>query len=110
VAKGGGHNFENNMKTDTPRTDNEVDHACNVALQWECRDIGTMTDQPMVVGAEFARELERELAKATAQRSMLAVDMSVILTIATEPLHPRCLEAIQGICKQTLKTINQENQ
>jgi len=59
---------------------------------------------------EARDELEIELAKATAQRSMLAVDMSVILTIASEPLHPSCLESIRGICKQTLKTINQENQ
>jgi len=51
------------MKTDTPRTDNEAEHACNVALQYECRDIGSMTDPPMVVGAEFARQLERELAR-----------------------------------------------
>jgi hypothetical protein len=93
------------MKTDTPRTDNEAEHACNVALQYECRDIGSMTDPPMVVGAEFARQLERELAKATAQRSMLTIEMSVILTIATEPLHPRCLESIREICTRALEAV-----
>jgi hypothetical protein len=87
------------MNTDTPRTDNEAEHACNVALQYECRDIGSMTDPPMVVDAEFARQLERELglANETIARLSGEVDARDALIDKCRATIARALEEIQRL-------------
>lgn len=47
--------------TPTPRTDNEDEHASNVALYIDCHQTHKWSHGPMVVPSDFARQLEREL-------------------------------------------------
>jgi len=56
------------MTSETPRTDDELDDARNIALAFECRKRPKETDKPpLVVPVEFARQLERELIAREAE-------------------------------------------
>ena len=52
--------------SDTPRTDAEADDARNFCLQYDCQGSNDNIAKPVVVSADFARQLERELAAAKA--------------------------------------------
>lgn len=58
-------------ETDTPRTDEGIDDARNVALDYECSP-SPDPKQCEVVHADFARSLECELNEARQQRDRLA--------------------------------------
>ena len=46
--------------TDTPETDNEADDAHNMCLDYDCQSKNDNIPTPIVVPADFARNLERE--------------------------------------------------
>lgn len=65
-------------KSDTPRTDDEIGDARNFALDFNCRPKPKETDkQPLVVTADFARQLERELAAKNAELTLAKLDLDV---------------------------------
>jgi hypothetical protein len=55
---------------DTPETDASAEMAHNIVLDWDCRDSGDTTEEPVVVPAEFARRLERERDEARKDAAM----------------------------------------
>jgi hypothetical protein len=57
---------------DTPRTDIEADDARNFALYYDCQGKHDNIPVPIVVPADFARTLERELTAAIRERDSLA--------------------------------------
>ena len=50
--------------SDTPRTDEELDHIQNVYHHWVCRPIVKVDEDKCVVDAKFAKQLEIELNEA----------------------------------------------
>lgn len=64
--------------SDTPRTDAEQDHVTNLHNEQVCR---VPPPDPYYVPAEFARQLERELAAQQARAQHLArqVELAIIL-------------------------------
>jgi hypothetical protein len=50
--------------SDTPKTDAEADDARNFCLDYDCQGSNDNIAKPVVVSADFARQLERELAAA----------------------------------------------
>jgi hypothetical protein len=50
--------------SETPRTDEELDHIQNVYHHWVCRPIVKVDEDKCVVDAKFAKQLEIELNEA----------------------------------------------
>ncbi len=50
--------------SDTPRTDEKLDHINNVYHDWVCRPIVKVDEDKCVVDAKFAKQLEIELNEA----------------------------------------------
>lgn len=61
-------------ETPTPRTDAIADHARNMLLDYDCQGESDNIPTPIVVPADFARTLERELAAVTEERDSLWAD------------------------------------
>lgn len=64
--------------SDTPLTDNESEHAENVALYLTCDDKTKWSHGPIVVRADFARDLERKLNASQAENAELKASIKQI--------------------------------
>ena len=53
--------------SDTPKTDDQVEHVDNIHNEWICRGRNSKA-QELFVPADFARQLERELNDAIKER------------------------------------------
>jgi len=85
-------------QSDTPETDDQLDDARNIVLDFECRNLDEGTVVPVVVPADFARKLERERDNAREKRDGLA---STLIDVQRERLALKARSrALADFCRQ----------
>ena len=88
--------------TDTPRTDEELDHINNVYYDWVCRPIVKIDEDKCVVDAKFAKQLEIELNTANQHIKRL----KEAGTYAINTLQPKDPSNLSFLQSQAIKEWN----
>jgi len=92
--------------SDTPRTDEELDHINNVYHDWVCRPIVKVDEDKCVVDAKFAKQLEIELNAANQHIKRLKEAGTYVIN-TLQPKDPSNLSFLQS---QAIKEWNDVKQ